>query len=164
MQLLQAPVLTLGLLVILGQGISRPERPSLPFPPLRARDLVFLHLLGTLLSRVRFDLQKSRQTENQAHRPWEPSNPSPPHRAAPLWGSAQSSLTHRCAPLRLQALSAALEHRASLTGFLDVFSPSSRLESHPLQILPPTHPTPPSLVNPHPSRAPAVTGPRGSGL
>lgn len=71
-----------------------------------------------------------------------PGSPATPtHRAAPHWGSAQRSLTHRCAPLRLQALSAVLEHRAAVTGFLNAFSPSSKLQSHPLQILPPTHRT-----------------------
>lgn len=94
-----------------------------------------------------------------------PGSPATPVRLTalhPYRGSAQSSLTHRCAPLRLQALSAVLEHRASVTGFLNYLAPPPRLESHPLQILPPTHPTPPSLANPNPSPAPAVT--RHSGL
>lgn len=61
--------------------------------------------------------RRSRQTGIHALSPREPSraSPRPCPRCAPSPGSARGSLTHRCAPLRLPALSAVHERRAALT-------------------------------------------------
>lgn len=145
-----------------GTGNFTTRETLTPFASLRAHDLVFLHLLGTLLSRVRFNPQRSSPTEIQAHRPREPSNPGPPHRAAPLSGLGSEQPD---SPMRSPPAPGAL-CRAGAQSFCNrlpecILAPPPRLESHPLQILPPTHRTPPSLANSNPSPAPDVTRHRG---